>query len=306
MVDNERALKKRKRILDMTENELKIKNYNYQARTFWVQAIASFATGIMALFTLFTLLEMKTERDNAYRPDIVITPSIFEGGLDKEDFKNYIYINYSDKDPAIYPVDREMENARFVYLEKPYLTLKNIGQGAAKNVKVTFSTDWISSALEALNSNPSDEYTFFVDAIEFGDPSYNFIDYSIPSEPDSHYFLSTDEETINSITYIAPDEESVNVVIPDNWCYLLAAFYNQGFRLDGPSQRPYMGSEIELDIPDLVITIEYSDIQGKKYKDKGITVPWTGHFTFMKTSADLDAEIESMHLWTGFYEDYVK
>lgn len=270
-----------------------------------IKIAASIGTVVAAFMAWCTLDQMQKEQDQAYHPDIVITPGIFEGGLDKELSKEYIYINSSEKDPAIVPRDRPMEKARFVYLEKPYLTLKNIGAGTAKDVKVTFSADWINSSLAALNDNLSDEYIFSVEEDDMVNAGYDFINYSVPSIHDSEYFLTTDEETTKSITYVAPDGESVNVAIPDNWCDILAAFFNQGFRLSGPSS-PYMGDEVDIEIPDFVITIECSDIQGKKCENENITVPWTGHFTYMKTSADRDAEVESINLWTGFYEDYVR
>ncbi len=294
--------RKQKKIVIVIKN--KKKNNKGQIALSVIQALASIATVFAAILALLTLNEMKTERDNTYRPGIVISPNIFEGGLEKEEDKEYIYINSSITEPYISNFDGPTDETRYVYLEKPYLTLKNIGQGIAKDVKVTFPTEWIDNALTTLNDNPSDDYSFMTETDSITDEVSVSIEYT-PGDPETQFFLTNKYDTIKNLTYIAPGDDSVNVALPDNWCLMIAAFFNQAIRLHGPYDR-LMGRSVDIKIPDLVVIIQFSDMQGNQHKPKRMVVPWTGHFTYTKTSALIDAEVESMHLWTGFFEDYIR
>ena len=270
-----------------------------------IQALGAVAAVAAVLVSLFTLLEMKTERDAAYKPKIVITPNVFVGNMEKEDDKEYLVINYDSSDSVISHYDDTSDNSKNIYIERPYLTLKNIGQGIAKDVMVRFSDEWIDSALDIMNDDPSDYYHFTVKTdVVYGKDS-DYISYTTSDTDEQGFYLTYKEATEKNLTYIAPGDDSVKVILPDNWCTIFRALFKQGIQVKGPQASSYAGGKEEIDIPDPVITIEYSDIQGKTDIDT-IVVPWTGHFTYSKSSALRNSKVESMDIFTGFYEDYIR
>ena len=110
-----KANEKQKETLSDEQNNRRIQNF---LGVF--QAIASIATVIMAVLAWRTLIEMQTERNNAYRPELVIMPSTFEGGiwdsynkrLDED--KQYTYFLYQPTDAIwddFYSIISESANA---------------------------------------------------------------------------------------------------------------------------------------------------------------------------------------------------
>ena len=145
--------------------------------------------------------------------EIVIAPNTFDGGYFDKNNKvvndDYLYFYYGDifhfEHDFFNPNDLEQPDD-YLYLEKPYLTLKNIGQGTAKDVQVIFSTDWIEDVVTELNSfEGKDEYKIINIAQgigilhSYGNPNEGIV---LP--------LSDGSDLTKSITYISSDDGSVN------------------------------------------------------------------------------------------------
>ena len=311
-----------------TENEeLKCmkKSNELQEAGNWIQGFASIISICMLLVTLLTLKEMETERNNAYRPEIVIAPNTFDGGYFDKNNKvvndDYLYFYYGDifhfEHDFFNPNDLEQPDD-YLYLEKPYLTLKNIGQGTAKDVQVIFSTDWIEDVVTELNSfEGKDEYKIINMAQgigilhSYGNPNEGIV---LP--------LSDGSDLTKSITYISSDDGSVNVTLPESWLKILAELYGKTVQqstlepliTDSTSSRTTKDKAIlrtEIELPDPVIIIKYSDMQGISYPQNE-TVPWTGYYDYENITAETDkgveviTEKESAILHMGFFEDYIR
>ena len=311
-----------------TENEeLKCmqKSNKLQEAGNWIQGFASIISICMLLVTLLTLKEMQTERNNAYRPEIVIAPNTFDGGYFDKNNKvvndDYLYFYYGDifhfEHDFFNPNDLEQPDD-YLYLEKPYLTLKNIGQGTAKDVQVIFSTDWIEDVVTELNSfEGKDEYKIINIAQgigilhSYGNPNEGIV---LP--------LSDGSDLTKSITYISSDDGSVNVTLPESWLKILAELYGKTVQQstleplipDSTSSRTIKDKAIlrtEIELPDPVITIKYSDMQGISYPQNE-TVTWTGYYDYENITAETDkgveviTEKESAILHMGFFEDYIR
>ena len=312
-----------------TENielEYMQKNYNLQRVGIWIQAIASIISLFAVILAWKTLNEMQTERNNAYRPEIVIAPNTFDGGYFDKNNKvvndDYLYFYYGDifhfEHDFFNPNDLEQPDD-YLYLEKPYLTLKNIGQGTAKDVQVIFSTDWIEDVVTELNSfEGKDEYKIINMAQgigilhSYGNPNEGIV---LP--------LSDGSDLTKSITYISSDDDSVNVTLPESWLKILAELYGKTVQqstlepliTDSTSSRTTKDKarlRTKIKLPDLVITIKYSDMQGIPYPPQDETVPWTGYYDYESITAETDkgveviTEKESAILHMGFFEDYIR
>lgn len=270
-----------------------------------IQALASIATIVVAILTYLTLNEMQTERNNAYSPEIVVAPNTFEGGEIVEG-KNLpdgklMYINCMTQSPLLYYAEAPDDNTDLLYLEIPYLTLKNIGQGTAKDVQISFSKEWMKEVVEVLNRNYDVDYTF-IGKID-GDVEYFSLEYSW-FDDNGVIDLPDSDELVKRITYIPADESSVIIQIPDGWKKMLAVLYGQAIRTEYREARDdeYNRTNYTLPIPDAIIRITYSDMQGVLKEDE-LVIPWTGEFNYQKLEEETSA---STHLKTGFYEGYIE
>lgn len=201
----------------------------------WITAVIAAGAAIASvLLTLDTLEEMRIDRDNAYRPEIialqetqVLETSFFMG---IENGQLYAYSDYG-------------ENEKFNYLE-----LYNIGVGAAKNVKVKFDTKDIDELADWIKNNLSSEFYILFDR----------------GDPNGVYTLGcTEKELLNtfsklqsniSVTYILPEgQQKINIGIPN----ALIGLMQWACCIEGQS-------------PKVDIIIEWQDIKGKSYEKKYI------------------------------------
>ena len=298
-----------------------------------IKLAAAIGTVAAAFMAWKTLDEMQIERNNAYRPEIVVVPNSFKGELLKEDEleigRKYLFFDYSAESPSnFYSHDmidfgepKYKENC--ICLEWPYLTLKNIGQGTAKNIEVTFSSDWFVRAADQLSYYPEVDRGIrisrghkFTTRIESNDKEDIVDIYYIDMDEISDEFTqnSVSEEDVEKmshnlwsgevpkkyITYIASGEDSVDIMIPSIYCRMLGAFYY--LPLDRLKSSTLGGSVNSFDLPELVITIHYSDMQEKSY-EQTISIPWTGSYKYITDLLDWVSP-PTMEIETDFYEHY--
>ena len=273
-----------------------------------LQTLGLIATVAMAFLAWRTLIEMQTERNNAYQPEIVITPNVFEGKImekleDRKDIE-YLFFDITNLYPPGSIFRSSHAEGKDVFLEKPYLTLKNIGKGTAKDVQVEYPIEWEQSALKILNDNIPDD---------------NNKDDNKDNEVEAYYMnwpASSDGseplgKNTQSITYIESGGDSIHVKLPDKWYHLLQLLFNQKYRLSEKKEPGGLINPINpithyeyLEIPDLIITIHYLDIQGKSY-EQTITIPWDGYYSYMVYPASVEKD-ENLTLVTRFYGDYLR
>ena len=267
-----------------------------------------------------TLNEMQTERNNAYHPEIVFMPNLFVGGKTEsfvpEPNKHYISILYSEDEPSrwIFPyswnetstpyaldpfLNQEYDmttDVEALYLEAPYLTLKNIGKGTAKDIQLTFSMDWVENAVEILNSYPNDDHNYYVDYSggEYGD-NYVTVDYDLE---DGKTTLVAIDKSPTKITFIAFDEEPINVALPQGMNDLLSVLIAQKAHYGNDPVRG--GAKYKLD---LCVTLKYSDIQGNEYPENEV-IPWSILYEYWASRGDVNDVLR--YVGTSFYEEYLR
>ena len=288
--------------------------------------IATIATAILAWRTL---VEMQIERDNAYRPEIVVMPNTFNGSKVYEDEINmdkryFIFLDslFPETYTNLYvPIDRDMivhrnaEGLGYFLIERPYLCLKNIGHGIAKDVEIVFSVDWVEEVVEELNSNFQDEYMY---SIDFSNESYKeYVPlYYVSCAQKNHD--KPDWETLvrgycddnrkdgvaRNITYIANDEEPVKVDIPDEWCEMLAFLINQKLRTmphyEGDGSQGTTDWSEEICVPDIHIFVRFHDMQGKQMMQE-MYIPCECFY-----SQSIENEVYTKTISLSFYRDYIR
>lgn len=188
---------------------------------------------ISTILVLFTLYEMREERNAAYRPDIFITNTAFAvvwnetGDL----------INEGDIFDSILEVTTDSN----IINKSPKLELYNLGVGNCKEIGI----DW--HFIENINK--------YIDAFN------KLNDFNIYVENDNSVCIKEKDRELlfganknSSIDFIANSiEEYSLIVFPSVYHYL-------NFKL----------IENNIEIPDLLVSVSYEDIQGKKYSENTI------------------------------------
>ena len=289
------------------------------------QIVVAIATVYYAWLVYETLIEMQTERDNAYHPDMVVTSGMFEGSLVKEDEteideKKYMYIDYDSPNPAYcyeaYPKLYNILTGTYLYLERPYLTLKNIGQGTAKDIRVTFSTDWLKKAIFQLNDN-SLGYKYGThggasrdfNERAFAEKNVNDFEgktvYCTVDGEDYHVMVAPEEK--KNIQYIECDG-SVKILLPQYICNIYALYFYQNFKENSSLNKDLHTISANFALPDLEISIEYYDMQGKEIDnqtgDGKLVIPWTANYEMRRSESDY-SKFKPINMKTYFYEDFI-
>lgn len=287
------------------------------------QILAALATVVYAGFAWKTLEEMKTERVNAYHPEIVVTPGFFEGGLVNEDKieidgNSYMYVDYISANPAYCygtnPNQLENEN-NCIFLEKPYLTIKNIGVGAAKDIRVTFSIDWLDKAIPQLNDNSFD-FKYSINEVaaysSVSEPAFaekreqhermGFLNCTVNGED---HTVTNVEEITRQIQYIGCDD-SIKIMLPEHIYNILALYLYQNYKANLEMNRHRRSHQFSttFQIPDLEILIECYDMQGEKMVDKQLAIPWTTYYKAERSESD-GLVFGPVYLRSYFYEDFI-
>ena len=276
---------------------------------------ASIATVMMAVLAARTLVEMQTERNNAYRPEIVIVQNTFEGGKvslsETEISGNCTYFDpyASAPDWILHPEYESIKDEAY-YFESPYLTLKNIGQGTAKDIKVTFLiNDWLKRAVDCLNDSDEGPFKFKELQSNSSDPARNRSEvfYSESEEDVPQVFIASNgitEKDYTNITYIESGEDAVDVALPKSWCKMLAVIYSLRMQLFASMETTDYAT-MHIGLPDLIITIQYSDMQGKQYKQEE-SIPWDAYCKYLHTTESAGDGNQPLYLWTNIYDDYIR
>jgi hypothetical protein len=95
-----------------------------------VTAVSSFAALLTAIIVFFTLIEMKRQRQSAYKPDLMFKPIRFSFSADFFDVLDYKIASQKDDDDS--------KNEQY----KPTGQIYNIGLGSAKNLYPTLHFDY--------------------------------------------------------------------------------------------------------------------------------------------------------------------
>jgi len=205
-------------------------------------------TFLAALATLWTVREMKKQREATYQPQIVLSRVSFEctaepatGGLLPDLWRKKANNKNKPDEPC-------------GLIEGVLVPAHNIGTGAAKDVDITWSFP-IDDLVEQINKLAQRTLTkaYFV---------YDRGMLSIKSDVVLGHTIMWENERKNSIDYMLPasiEENPRMVRLPTAYTYLTSALIFLALRdKDNPKGLP--------EIPTIQIAFEYTDIGGKKHK----------------------------------------
>lgn len=207
--------------------------------------VVLFATIASLILNYCTLREMQEERNSAYRPDIQFSSVEYVFQIN-----DYMVLLPEVTECPVYKADENRNADDSFFLN---LNTRNIGVGTAKNVKISISEESSFNAIAEFN-----EMSVFCD-MEYGKGPHGYwMKFSDNSYADLFWL-----DDVVEISYILPNAEDVHKYkLPSVYYCLINAMRIEATQaLDDPFESGFM-------IPDIEITIEYSDVQGVLYQEK--------------------------------------
>lgn len=227
--------------------------------------IASLTAIGSLLLTYSTLVEMRVERQNAYRPSIQFSSIEFVLQIGDQLDMEYITSNTGNENIPVFNLDDYYEN-ELGYRPELMPDVYNIGVGTAKDIQISISTESCHNAINAFN-----EKTKYCDAIYSTGHHGDIINFYSEDDPDNPivYFGSSlhstfyFQETVE-MPYLLPNaSESNKYPLPIVYYGLIDALI---LDLKNAEYNPW--GEGLPSIPDIEILISYSDVQGIIYQEK--------------------------------------
>ncbi|MCL6349883.1 hypothetical protein [Pectobacterium polaris] len=206
----------------------------------WIAICSSVGTLLSSLFVLFTLFELRTQRKQSYRPDLVIPEVCF--------FFNNNGDNYKEKWNGD---DNEMVK----------LKVHNIGLGVAKDIKFTWNYDMESMINEYHRLIKSEEKNLFIDHEE------NRLFHYRNGELLNGSSLSVDDQNADFLLNHTSSKDIIELYLPNSYTCISTAIFHDAF-----INEIFNTSDFEDSLYPLKLTINYRDVGGnqlsKKYRIK--------------------------------------
>ena len=229
-----------------------------------ISVFESIATVVSVFLILSTLQEMQIDRDNAYRPFIVIENTIIEIGEIRE--TNTPFTTNADSISSEKPLVKNIGNYKDDFDKQYAVKAKclNIGVGTAKNVRFIIDHDTVINKWTSILNSGIAYYSKKTYEVRRYKSIFFIWEYEWENKKPNSY--KTSEMIFSDTRNGAPDnfqlfmlpnaEGETTFVLPGYVCTLLNLLYSAD-----------MSREPLLDNP-LSIVIEFEDVQGKKYTNK--------------------------------------
>lgn len=240
-----------------------------------IQTIACFfqiIASIVAVFTLWlnnkTLGEMQLERDNAYRPSLYFSDVQYMLESDRwiisnetPELNNYI----------VYSMQRDHNN--FFIMPSINLELSNIGVGTAKDIEISITEEQAQNAINIFNANSKYCKINYIKGVHGYSVLYNNEQYDVGNSTifedafncSEYYEFFQYWGNTTQYSYLLPastQSQCTTYTLPTIYYNLLNAMrielemeYYDPFYFFNP-------------IPDVEVTVSYSDVQGKRYTEQ--------------------------------------
>lgn len=222
-----------------------------------ITTISAAATLAAAFIYYYTLKELKKQRQNTYKPQLFIDTSFFTvQGVKNDDL--LMPLKWSDEPIKKHTiVNFKNENSISKYPLKCY----NVGFGTATNVNINFSFDInkLIKEIETLQFNLDNSLKVQIEKKE------TFIWFKCDNKklPFTNKGISINNNQTDYISYLLPisiNKEAVSINLPSYFLELLNLYVFYFFE-----NKNY---EREIQIPELLIKLNYKDIAGDLYKQK--------------------------------------
>lgn len=221
-----------------------------------ITTISAAATLAAAFIYYYTLKELKKQRQNTYKPQLFIDTSFFTvQGVKKDDL--IMPLSWNDKPIKSQSIVSFYESSISKYALKCY----NVGFGTATNVTINFSFNInnLIKEIEALQDNLDNSLKVQIKKNE------NFISFQCDNKnlPFTNKTINFNNNQNDYISYSLPisiNKEAVSINLPNYFLellnlYVFYFFENKNF-------------EKEIQIPELLIKLNYKDIAGDMYRQK--------------------------------------
>lgn len=206
---------------------------------------ASIGACMSAIAAFLTVRQVSKQREASYRPELVISRTVFECGLNTASSKS-IPDNWMKKDIDQKDID---------FLQSFTVPLRNVGLGAAKEVSVKWSFP-IEELVANVNKLAQESLT----------PAYfEYKNEILSLKSDSlgastSMWMNQQKATIDFVLPAPIDQTPVELVIPRAFIQLVSAFIH----FSGKTDRFNHLEKIAI----LTVDLDYLDIGGKKHKSK--------------------------------------
>ena len=208
-----------------------------------VTMIASIATAIYAIIAYKTLFEMKKQRENIYRPELITVTTKFALMKYEQDIvglKEHIKIT------------KDTKRQEFLYYKIP---LYNFGLGTAKDIKITFDFPY-EKTVKMIKNLYQEANVKFEKKLEWEkDKNGTFVlitercnFYTWIAEDNYDYLMPMSQEKSNGYVHIPPCIDYLLFT----FCGAMIEVKRHDFQL----------------FPELCLKVEYSDIASKKHSKK--------------------------------------
>jgi hypothetical protein len=215
--------------------------------TDWISLFTAIAALITAIITLFTIREIKKQREHSYQPDLDIANfdvHVYKYDYDeKEDDKDLIFLYYSK---VRLNISEKLDGYNELLLD-----INNIGFGAAKEVNWKWSFDFFS-AKDIINLSENEfEY----------DSEKEEISINIPNLKIEWTYLLYEEHDADCLNFILPysiENRENTLRLPS---YFIDLFWL--YKSKGVVNQTYASDQNFLP---LKLLINYINIDGKKFE----------------------------------------
>lgn len=252
-----------------SENPKDDSNYGGNMAVRIIQVIASIATVAASIATCFTVVEMKSERNQLYKPQM-----IFESSHYSDDYKKTTW-GVWDVRNLILLVDDEDNYPTLA------TTIYNIGSGAALEIEINFMLDNYEEYVEEISHYYSDDTI-----------SINDFGFTIHYDGIKHRNYAYREDCIIRKPFLLPGE-SMDIAIPKELCKLL-------YCLNCCTNGDYNWQ------PAVHLQISFVDLQGIRYCiDYALTIKMVISYSEQGNEYfHVDYSIEQEYLADEKYEEY--
>ena len=193
-----------------------------------IKIIPSIAAVAASIATCATVIEMRNERNQLYKPQM-----IFESSYFSDDYERIVWDVWDVRNLIVSLNDEE----KFPALET---TFYNLGSGAAFDLEINFILDNYENYIEEITR-------YYV----YNDIKINDNKVKISYDEKTYYFSSSYENFLIKKPFLLSGE-SINIVIPNEFCKLL-------YCLNVCTNGDYAWE------PTIHLQISYSDLQGIVY-----------------------------------------
>ncbi|SRR6266487_6223810 len=251
----------------------------------WLTLLTQIATWVTILLVLFTLLEMRNQRKAAQKPDLLISESSI-----------YVHTsNFPDSSRSGSPIPRAWSRSKELKASMDYpnplgvsiITLYNVGFGVAKNITLTWTSDYDKTIQQLKDYFYRNSIPIIIQVNNDGvtvieeEPPKSEVGFVIGSYSASHDFLMPVSITSEGLVTDVPN---IFVELVSLYFYSLQHHFKQ--KLLSKREIP----DLEIDKPTLELELHYDDMENYHYSRK-LDVTFAEYISIEQVGEDIFGKV---------------